>query len=85
MSCCFFHWILVKIYKMNKNINSLDYFHRFIQKPLENHLLETASAKNSSTTSSAVYHLARPLGNTQKLPLVYRKNNRWRYQSNHKF
>jgi hypothetical protein len=34
MSCCFFHWILVKIYKMNKNINSLYYFHCFIQKPL---------------------------------------------------
>jgi hypothetical protein len=31
MSCCFFHWRLVKIYKMNKNINSLDYFQFFIQ------------------------------------------------------
>ena len=27
-----FHWILMKIYKMNKNINSLDYFYSFIQK-----------------------------------------------------
>jgi hypothetical protein len=70
MNCCFFHWILVKIYKMNKNINSLDYFHFFIQ----THLLETVSAKNSSTTSSAVYRLPQaavlpslhsyPLGNT---------------------
>jgi hypothetical protein len=50
MSCCFFHWILMKIYKMNTNINSLDYFHRFIQKPLaRNHI--------GKKTSSAVYHL----------------------------
>ena len=32
MGYCFFHWILMKIYKMNKNINSLDYFYSFIQK-----------------------------------------------------
>jgi hypothetical protein len=57
----------------------LDYFQRFIQKPLARNRI----GKNSSTISSAVYRLPQaavlpplhsyPLGNTRKLPLVYRK------------
>jgi hypothetical protein len=64
---CFFHWILVKIYKMNKNI---------IETVSAKKLIHNFFSSISSATgrcAPAIALMSYPLGNTRKLPLVHRK------------